>query len=81
MDFDPIAATEAAKKIRALRKRKNYKKRTSKLEPYRAEIAQMYIHGASLELIALHLEVNYKQAVARSTILRYLHSIGVTRNG
>jgi len=39
MDFDPIAATEAAKKIRALRKGKNYKKRTSKLEHYRAEIA------------------------------------------
>ena len=46
MGFDPIAATEAAKKIRALRKGKNY-----------------------------------KQAVARSTILRYLHSIEVTRNG
>jgi len=37
----------------------------------------MYIHGASLELIALHLEVNYKQAVTHSTILRYLHSIGL----
>ena len=60
MSFDPIAATEAAKKTRALRKGKNYKKRTSKLEPFRAEIAKMYTHGASLELIALHLETEYK---------------------
>ncbi|HCH2567738.1 TPA: hypothetical protein NKS53_004568 [Vibrio parahaemolyticus] len=81
MSFDPIAATEAAKKTRALRKGKNYKKRTSKLEPFRSEIAKMYTHGASLDLIALHLETEHKQYAARSTILRYIHSIGVTRNG
>ena len=63
------------------RKGKNYKKRTSKLEQFRSEIAKMYTHGASLELIALHLETEHKQYAARSTILRYIHSIGVTRNG
>ncbi|MDV7106393.1 hypothetical protein R3X26_18595 [Vibrio sp. TH_r3] len=81
MSFDPIAAGEAAKKIRTLRKGKNYKKRTSKLEPFRAEIAKMYTHDYSLELIQLHLKDKYNQYAARSTILRYLHSIGVTRNG
>lgn len=81
MSFDPIDAIEAAKKNRALRKGKNYKKRTSKLEPFRSEIATMYTTGASLELIAEHLYVRHKQYAARSTILRYLHSIGVTRNG
>ena len=81
MSFDPIAATEAAKQTRALRKGKNYKKRTSKLDPFRNEIAQRYTSGASLELIALHLQTQHKQYAARSTILRYLHSIGVTRNG
>ena len=81
MSFDPIAATEAAKQTRALRKGKNYKKRTSKLEPFRSEIAKMYTSGASLELIALHLETQHKQSAARSTIQRYLHAIGVTRHG
>lgn len=81
MSFDPIAATEAAKQTHALRKGKNYKKRTSKLEPFRNEIAKMYTSGATLELIALHLQTQHKQYAARSTILRYLHSIGVTRNG
>ena len=57
MSFDPIAATESAKKTRALRKGKNYKKRTSKLEPFRSEIAKMYKTGASLELISLHLRI------------------------
>ena len=79
--FDPVAATEAAKKTRSLRKARNYRKRGSKLEPFRAEIARMYTHGASLELIALHLETEHKIYAARSTILRYLHSIGVTRHG
>ncbi|HIH0843982.1 hypothetical protein KW429_22995 [Vibrio fluvialis] len=81
MSFDPIAATEAAKNTRALRKGKNYKKRTSKLEPFRSEIAKMYKTGASLELISLHLHTVHNQYAARSTILRYLHTIGVTRNG
>jgi hypothetical protein len=81
MSFDPIAATEAAKQTRALRKGKNYKKRTSKLEPFRNEVAKMYTSGASLELSALHLQTQHKQYAARSTILRYLHSIGVTRHG
>lgn len=81
MSFDPIAAGEAAKKIRALRKGKNYKKRTSKLEPFRAEIAKMYTQGYSLELIQVHIRHKHKQYAARSTILRYLHSIGVTRHG
>lgn len=81
MSFDPVAAGEAAKKERALRKGKNYKKRTSKLEPFRTEIAQMYSSGYSLELIALHLQTKHKQYAARSTIMRYLNSIGVTRNG
>ena len=81
MSFDPIAATEAAKQAHALRKGKNYKKRTSKLEPFRSEIAKMHTSGASLELIALHLQIQHKQYAARSTILRYLHAIGVTRNG
>ena len=81
MSFDPIAAGEAAKKTRALRKGKNYKKRTSKLEPFRAEIAKMYTQDYSLELIQLHLKTEHNQYAARSTILRYLHSIGVTRNG
>ena len=64
-----------------MKKGKNFKKRTSKLEPFRNEIAKMYTSGASLELIALHLQTQHKQYAARSTILRYLHSIGVTRNG
>lgn len=81
MSFDPIAATEAAKQTRALRKGKNYKKRTSKLEPFRSEITKMYTSGASLELIGLHIQSEHNQYAARSTILRYLHSIGVTRNG
>jgi len=81
MSFDHIAATEAAKNTRVLRKGKNYKKRTSKLEPFRFEIAKMYTHGASLELIGLHLLTQHNLSADRSTILRYLHSIGVTRNG
>ena len=83
MIFDPVAAGEAAKKERQLRNGQNYKKRISKLEPFRDEIAQMYTKGYSLELIAIHLykEHGQKAKAARSTILRYLESIGVSRNG
>ncbi|KKX77824.1 hypothetical protein UF36_18455, partial (plasmid) [Vibrio parahaemolyticus] len=45
MSFDPIAATATAKKTRALLTGKNYKKRSSELEPFRSEIAKMYSHG------------------------------------
>ncbi len=81
MSFDPIAAGEAARKERQLRKGRNYKKRTSKLEPFRSIITSMYTSGQSLDLIAIHLDTQHNQFAARSTILRYLHSIGVTRHG
>ncbi|WP_036800642.1 hypothetical protein [Photobacterium marinum] len=81
MSFDPVAAGEAAKLERELRKGRNYKKRTSALEPFRNEIAQMYTRGYSLEIIALHLHKNHGLKKNRSTIHRYLKSIGVTRNG
>lgn len=81
MEFDPAAAAEKAKKVRELRKGRNYKKRTSKLEPFRAEIAKMFKDGHSLELIQLHLETERHCQAHRSTILRYIHSIGVTRLG
>ena len=79
--FDPEQAIEDAKAERRLRRARHYKPRQSKLEPYRFEIVQLYTSGASLELIALHLETKHRQKAARSTILRYLHSIGVTRHG
>lgn len=81
MSFDPIAAGEAAKKERQLRKGRNYKKRTSKLEPFRAEIVSMFKANNSLDLIAVHLHKEHGQSACRSTIYRYLKSIGVTRNG
>jgi methyl coenzyme M reductase subunit C-like uncharacterized protein (methanogenesis marker protein 7) len=81
MDFDPITAGKAAKAERALRKGRNYKKRTSKLEPFRNEIARMYVAGCSLELIAVHLHSTHHLKASRSTILKYLRSVGVTRNG
>jgi hypothetical protein len=80
-DFDPIAAGEAAKNERQIRNGRNYKKRTSKLEPFRNEIAQMYTNGYSLDLITVHLHTIHGQKAVRSTIHRYLKSIGVTRNG
>ncbi|KKX75046.1 hypothetical protein UF36_20810, partial [Vibrio parahaemolyticus] len=64
MSFDPIAATEAAKKTRALRKGKNNKKHHSKLEPFRSKIAKLNTHGASHELIALRLESEHWQYAA-----------------
>ncbi len=82
MSFDANAAIEAAKSERKLRKGRNYKKRTSKLDPFRFEIAQMYAQGASLELIAIHIHRSHKVPVTRTTVWRYLRSIGVTqRNG
>lgn len=81
MTFDPVAAGEAALRERQLRNDKNYKKRTSKLEPFRDEIASMYVKGYSLDAISLHLKTIRYQSAARSTIMRYLRSIGVTRNG
>lgn len=81
MSFDPIAAGEAAKKERQLRRGRNYKKRTSKLEPHRAEIASMFKANISLDLIAVHLHTEHGLKTERSTIHRYLKSIGVTRNG
>ncbi len=81
MPFDPVAAGEAAKMERQLRNGRNYKKRTSKLEPFRAEIVSMYTQGLSLELIATHLHRCHGQSANRSTIHRYLKTIGVTRNG
>ncbi len=81
MSFDPIAAGEAAKEFLTLRKGKNYKKRTSKLEPFRDEISEMFRANLSLEVIQAHLESKHHLKASRSTILRYLHSIGVTRRG
>ena len=81
MDFDPIAAGEAAKHDLKLLKARNYKKRTSKLEPWRHEIAKLYQAKYSLEHIQNHLYRVHYLTVARSTILRYLHSICVTHHG
>lgn len=79
MTFDPLIAGEAAKAERVLRKGRNYKKRTSILEPFRNEIVQLYYGGYSLELVALHLQKTHTVMVARSTIHRYLKSIKVRR--
>ena len=81
MEFDPIKAGQEAKAERALQKARHYKQRKSKLEPFRFEIVQMYTHGISLELIQIHLKRNHGQSAHRSTILRYLQTLGVTRNG
>lgn len=81
MSFDPIEATEKAKQSLALKKGKNYTQRTSKLEPHRHEIVSMYTQGASLEVIVEHLMIKHQQSVVRSTVHRYLKSIGVTRYG
>ncbi len=81
MSFDPVEAGNAAKLERQLRRGRNYTKRTSKLEPFRAEIVSMFTSDQSLDLIAIHLHSQHGQKVARSTIHRYLKSIGVTRNG
>ena len=78
MDFDPISAINAAKQERQLRKARNYKKRVSKLEPDRHEIVRMYLRGASLELIAIHLHRKHQLRVARSSISRYLKTVGVS---
>ena len=79
--FDPIAAIEAAREERVLRKSRHYKKRTSKLEKYRFEIVQMFKENASLDLITLHLETTYRLKASRSTVGRYLKNLGVERNG
>jgi len=81
MEFDPIAAADAARTEIALRKSRHFKKRRSKLEPFRHEIVQMYQSGASLNVIATHLSITHKKTTARSTILRYLNSIGAIKNG
>jgi hypothetical protein len=70
--IDKIASN---KKIRA----SNYTPRKSFLEPYRYEILTMYQAKDSLELIATYLEIKLPRKPARSTILRYLESIGVSR--
>lgn len=71
-----IAKIASDKTIRA----SNYTPRKSYLEPYRYEILTMYQAGDSLELIATHLQINkHLKKPARSTISRYLKSIGVSR--
>ena len=79
--FDAIAAIDAAKKERELRKSRHYKKRPSKLEKHRFEIVQMFKNDCSLELIAIHLKKQHKMTVSRSTVGRYLKHIGVERDG
>lgn len=81
MEFNPITAGEKAIEIRKLRKARNYKPRKSKLEPFRYEIVQMFKKGYSIEVIQLHLDTTHHCKAHRSTILRYLQSIGVTKNG
>lgn len=79
MEFDPHAAIEAAKEEIGLRKARHYKPRTSKLEPYRKEIASMHLSGSTLEQIAVYLEITHHLSVHESTILRYLQSINCSR--
>jgi len=87
LDDEQIAYSDAAREraLTAVNKYKtdrssNYRRRTSKLEPHRKIIADWYRRGDSLELIATYLlnETNIK-TVSRSTILRYLNSIGISR--
>ncbi len=75
--FDAIAAIEAAKLERDLRKSRHYKKRTSKLEKHRFEIVHMFNNNSSLASIVIHLQTHHKLSVSRSTVLRYLKSIGM----
>ncbi len=79
--FDPIAAIDAAREERELRKSRHYKKRPSKLEKHRFEIVQMFKNNSSLDLIAIHLKKQHKMTVSRSTVGRYLKQLGVERNG
>ena len=81
MEFDPHTAAQAAKAELVLRKTKHYRQRRSKLEPYRYEIVKLYTAKYSLEVIQTHLLMTHYQKAHRSTILRYLKSIGVTQNG
>lgn len=81
MSFDPTRAAEKAKQSLALKKGRNYTPRKSKLEPHRHEIVRMYTQGVSLEVIVEHLMIEHQQSVVRSTVHRYLKSIGVTRYG
>lgn len=81
MEFDPHLAAKAAQSELTLRKAKHYRQRRSKLEPYRHEIVKLYTEKYSLEVIQTHLLITHHQKAHRSTILRYLKSIGVTQNG
>lgn len=80
-NFDPIAAIEATKSERKLRKHRKYQPRPSKLTPYRFEIKKMYESGASLSLIELHLRTEHNLSASRSTILRFLQKAGIVKNG
>lgn len=79
MEFDPHAAIETAKEEITLRKGRHYKRRDSKLEPFRHEVVSMYQSGSTLEQIAVFLELTHHLPVSKSTILRYLRSIGSNR--
>jgi len=66
------------KSVRSIIKADKYT-RKSYLEPHRYEIITMYLAEDSLELIATYLEMKLPRKPARSTISRYLKSIGVSR--
>ena len=81
MIFDINQAGKAATEALKIRGKNNYKKRISKLEPFRNEIYGMSKYGYSFQIITIHMQEVHKIKVSRSTIYRYLKSIGIKING
>jgi len=71
-EFNPIAELASLTEQQVKRRRKTY--RPSKLTRFRAELVALRQAGASLTHLTLWL-AKRRIRVARSTILRYLHSL------
>ncbi|MBY7998096.1 hypothetical protein KW438_22060 [Vibrio fluvialis] len=81
MSLDVEAVIKEEKAYLANKRASNYTPRKSKLEPFRTLIVELYTGGAPLSVIASKLHREHGQKASRSTIHRYLKSIGVTRLG
>ena len=71
--FDPLQELNKVKEVRAILRRKQYRK--SKLQRYRYELVAMRRTGASFQDLSTWLQTKHRMKIHRSSIARYLSGL------
>ena len=72
MDFDPAHELASLRQQTAIRRKRFFRRRASKLDPYTAELLALYRAGGTTAELQHWLRDHHKILVVHSTVARWL---------